>query len=286
MRPGRLAVILVAGVCACTEPRRDVVASAPGAPAPVAPRGSEPPPAPAAEAPDGADALAPLADPEGRVHVLALEGGEEAHVAVPLGTTTPRPVVLGIHGAGDRPEWSCGEWSVVTRGRAFVVCPHGAVDPRWKGTRVWSSGRAVADAAARALSALRARYGEHVAAGPLVYGAWSQGATLAGPAIARASELGLPIEQAVLVEIGHTAVDAPATAGELRKAGVRRLVVSCSSLECRDFARRMRGAAGTVELPLHVVDVGLRGHWFDAPVFEALAAEWPWLTAEDPRWAG
>jgi hypothetical protein len=246
---------------------------------------SQPPhaePAPAA-APE-LRGLPPLTDPEGRVHVLALEGGEEAHVAVPLGATMPRPVVIGVHGAGDRPEWSCSEWSAITAGRAFVVCPHGVVDTRWKGTRVWTSGRAVAEAAAAAVAALRARYGEHVAAGPFVYGAWSQGATLAGPAIARASEIGLPIGAAVLVEIGHTAVDARATAGDLRRAGVRRVVVSCSSLECRDFARRLKGAAGSAELPLHVVDVGLRGHWFDAPVFEALAAEWPWLTADDPRW--
>jgi hypothetical protein len=160
------------------------------------------------------------------------------------------------------------------------------VDPRWKGTRVWPSGRAIAEASARAIAALRARYGDHVATGPFVYGAWSQGATLAGPAIARAAELGVPIEAAVLVEIGHTPVDARATAASFRAANVRRLVVSCSSLACRDFAQRMRSVAGAAGPSLHVVDVGLRGHWFDEPVFRALAAEWPWLTEGDPRWAG
>jgi len=251
---------------------------------PAPPSGPVSPGVPADDEHDAAHALAPLADPEGGQHVLALGDGEEAHVAVPLGATAPRPVVIGVHGAGDKPEWTCAEWAYTTGGRAFVVCPHGAVDPRWKGTRVWSSGRAIADAAARAVAALHARYGAHVAEGPLVYGAWSQGATLAGPAIARAAELGLPIEAAVLVEIGHTPVDARATATSLQRAGVRRLLVSCSSLPCRDFAQRMRSAAGAAGLPLHVVDVGLRGHWFDEPVFRALAAEWSWLIEDDPRW--
>jgi hypothetical protein len=265
MRRAPLFALLLVG---CTRSRHDASA-----------------PTPPGEAPDAGRALPPLADPEGRVHSLALGDGEEAHVAVPLGATTPRPVVIGVHGAGDKPEWSCAEWSFTTGGGAFVVCPHGSVDPRWKGTRVWPSGHAIAEASARAIDALRARYGDHVAPGPFVYGAWSQGATLAGPAIARAAELGLPIEAAVLVEIGHTPVDARATAASLRGAGVHRLVVSCSSLACRDFGQRMRSVAGAAGPSLHVVDVGLRGHWFDEPVFRALAAEWPWLTEDDPRWA-
>jgi hypothetical protein len=158
------------------------------------------------------------------------------------------------------------------------------VDARWKGTRYWTSASAIAEAAARAVAALRARYGDYIADGPFVYGAWSQGATLAAAAIGRAVEVGLPVGAAVLVEIGHTPVDARATAATMRRAGVRRLIVSCSTTPCRDFAQRMRRAAARVDLPLHVTDVGLRGHWFDAPVFAALAAEWPWLTEDDPRW--
>jgi hypothetical protein len=218
------------------------------------------------------------------VHSLSLDAGEDAHVAVPLGATTPRPVVIGVHGAGDRPEWSCAEWSATTGGRAFVICPHGAVDPRWKGTRFWTSGRAIAEAAAHAVAALRAHYGDYVADGPFVYGAWSQGATLAGPAIARATEIGLPITAAVLVEVGHTPVDARTTVAAFHEAGLHRVIVSCSTTQCRDFARRMQSATTRVDLPMRVVDVGLRGHWFDAPVFRALATEWPWLTEGDSRW--
>jgi hypothetical protein len=260
----RSAPLLALAIAGCARERADAIA-----PSPV-------PEAPAADAsPRG---LRPLRDPEGRVHVLALADDEEAHVAVPLGAAAPCPVVIGVHGAGDRPEWSCAEWAATTGGSAFVVCPHGVPDARWKGTRVWTSGRAIADAAARAVAALRARYGDYIAPGPMVYGAWSQGASLAGAAIARAADIGLPIGAAVLVEIGHTPVDARATAAVLRRAGVRRLVVSCSTTQCRQFAHRMTSAAAAVDLPLHVVDVGLRGHWFDDPVFRALGAEWPWLT--------
>ena len=82
---GSLMALVVAG---CSQPHRDAAVSQP----PHVDSGSASAPASSrASAPAG---LPPLTDPEGRVHVLALEGAEEAHVAVPLGATTPRPVVI------------------------------------------------------------------------------------------------------------------------------------------------------------------------------------------------
>lgn len=224
-------------------------------------------------------ALPPLAGDW--AETLALEGGAEANITKPLGATSPRPVIVGVHGAGDRADWSCSEWSAVAGGSAFVVCPHGSPDARWKGTLVWGSPAAIAKQSARAVEKLKERYGSYVAAGPMIYGAWSHGATLAGPAVEAS---GGAFGAVVLVEIGHTPVDARATARSFVKAGVRRVVVSCSSLPCRAFAADFRKAAAAVDLPLHVTDVGLRGHWFDDPVIRVLSAELPWLTDGDPRW--
>jgi hypothetical protein len=136
-------------------------------------------------------------------------------------------------------------------------------------------------------------YGAYVEDGPAIYAAWSQGATLASVAIktandAAAADGGQPVlrfDRAVLVEVGHTAIDAKATVSALHAAGVSHVLVSCSSKKCRSFATDARAAAKVAGLSLHVVDVGDRGHWFDAPVFEAIGAELPWLTQDDSRWS-
>jgi hypothetical protein len=269
--------MMLVAVGACASPHKPGTGTAdPPPPTAIAAEGET-------TMPDAAATLAPLDDPNGALVTIPLEGGGEAHVALPLGAQSRRPVVVGVHGAGDRADWSCSEWHAIVGASAFVVCPHGADDPRWRGTLVWGSGAAIAHESARAVAALRTRYGAYVADGPMLYGAWSQGATLAGSAVPAAGAG--TFSQVVLVEIGHTPVDATATARAFARAGVRKLVVSCSSSPCREFAGRMRAACTAVGLPLHVVDVGLRGHWFDQPVFDALQRELPWMVGDDPRWA-
>jgi hypothetical protein len=225
------------------------------------------------------------------VTTLALPNGGEAHVGVPLGATRRLPIVVGVHGAGARPDWSCSEWLATTGGAAFIVCPHGSVDPRWAGTRVWGSGAAIAAESARAVRALRERYGAYLADGPLVYASWSWGSSLAADAIDAANGAAadggaadLSFDRAILVEAGHTALDAKLVTRTLSARGVSRVVVSCSSAKCRAFAKDAQAAAKRIDLPLHVVDVGDRGHWFDEPVFKAIGAELPWLTEGDERW--
>ena len=249
-------------------------------------------PLPSASAPDAAPALAPLGGVPWMT-TLDLEGGGFAHVAVPLGATTPRPVVVGVHGAGDHADWACSEWRATTHGQAFVVCPRGARDARWEGALVWSSAAQIARESRRALAALRARFGPYVAEGPAIYGAWSQGATLAGEAVASAAraagDAGVvepTFDRVVLVEGGYGGVNATAMARAIAGAGASRVLVTCASLTCRKLAADLRAAGPRVGVDVHATDVGLRGHWFDAPVFASIGAELPWLTAGDARWAG
>lgn len=281
------AIGLAALLTACKRPLPQPPIADGGDPRDASPSASAPAPASAsasgspasASAAAGGDAGATLPPLSGIwTETLTLEGGGEAHVVLPLGATSPRPIVVGVHGAGDRPDWSCSEWLAVTGGTSWVVCPHGSHDARWKGTLVWGSAAAIAKETARAVASLKARYGKYVAEGPMLYGAWSQGATLAGGAVEAS---GNSFDRVVLVEIGHTAVDARAMARSFKKAGVRRVVVSCSSMGCRTFAADFRNASRAVDLPLHVTDVGLRGHWFDEPVVRVLAAEQPWLDESD-----
>jgi hypothetical protein len=224
---------------------------------------------------------------------LELEGGGFAYVAAPLGATSPRPVIVGVHGAGDHADWACSEWRATTRGGAFIVCPRGSKDARWEGALVWGSAAQIARETRRALAALRARFGPHVAGGPAVYGAWSQGATLAGEAIAAAARdvtdagTSAPLfDRVVLVEGGYGGVNASAMAHAFAASGVRRALVTCASLVCRKLAADLRAAGPRAGIAVETADVGLRGHWFDAPVFEAIGAKLPWLVAGDPRWDG
>ena len=217
------------------------------------------------------------------VERLELPGGKHAFVALPVGARDKRAVVVGVHGAGDRPDWSCSEWQAVTAGWAFVVCPQGVPHPTDRSAFVWGSAEAIAAQADVAVQALRARYGAWVEDGPLIYGGWSQGASLAAQVIA--SRPGT-YDRAVLVEVGHTPLDAQQVAASLVAGGVTRAVVSCSSLKCRGFATAFEGAARRRGLPVRVNDVGLRGHWFDEPVGRTLGPAFVWMVEDQRRFAG
>jgi hypothetical protein len=214
---------------------------------------------------------------------LDLGNGQTAWMAAPIGAREKRPVVVGIHGAGDRPDWSCVEWQAVTAGWAFVVCPQGVPHPKYPGTYVWGSATSIAERADRAVAALRARYGPWIDDAPLVYGGWSQGATLAAEVVSQRRGI---YDRVVLVEAGHTPIDANMVVDALARSGVRRAVVSCSSMPCRGFSQQFERAAARRRLPARLNDVGLRGHWFDEPVFRSLGPKFAWMVEDEPRFVG
>jgi hypothetical protein len=214
---------------------------------------------------------------------LDLGNGEVAYVALPVGAQDRRAIIVGVHGAGDRADWACSEWKAVAADWAFVVCPQGLKHATWADTFVWGSAGAIAAQADRAVAALRARHADFIADGPLIYGGWSQGGTLAAQVIAARPGT---YDRVALVEVGHTPLDASAVAASFAASGVRRAVVSCESWKCRSFAQGFETAARQRGLRAQTVDVGLRGHWFDEPVFRALGPKLVWMVEEQQRFAG
>jgi hypothetical protein len=207
--------------------------------------------------------LAPLGG-EPLEHVV-LEGRIEAWIGRPVGATTPRPIVVGVHGAGDKAEWSCAEWRATTRGEAWVVCPVG-VPSKWPGVEAWGSAEQIASRADAGVTFVREQFGPYVANGPMIYGGFSQGATLASSAIAsRPGQYGT----AILVEAGYTPLDENAVMRDLVAGRVTRLVVSCSSMQCRGLSARLERVR-TKAVTMWTNDVGLRGHYFDQPVSDSL----------------
>lgn len=231
--------------------------------------------------PGSPDVLPPL---EGApLQEISIGDGELAYVALPIGARDKRIVVVGVHGAGDRPDWACTEWQAVTAGWAFVVCPQGGRHPSDTNAFVWASAASIAERADRAVAALRRLHGAWVDDGPLVYGGWSQGGMLAAQVIA--SRPGT-YDRAALVEVGHTPLDAGQVAAGLVTGGVRRAVVSCSSWKCRGFAQAFEGAARHRGLAVRINDVGLRAHLFDEPVFRTLGPTFVWMVEDERRFAG
>jgi len=122
--------------------------------------------------------LAPL-KASGWLVDLDVPGFGKAALAVPLGARSSRSIVIALHGSADRPEWACSALRSIAGPAPFVLCPRGvlradyaASDPRYTfGT---------ADDTARelraALTELKRRYGVYVAAGPVVFSGFEQGA--------------------------------------------------------------------------------------------------------------
>ena len=214
---------------------------------------------------------------------IELSQGRAAYLTIPIGAQEKRAIVVGVHGAGDRADWSCSEWQAVTAGWAFVVCPQGVTHPVDHSAFVWGSAESIAAEADEAVAALRSRYGDYIEDGPLIYGGWSQGGTLASQVIA--SRPGV-YDRAVLVEVGHTPLDASTVVSNLEKGGIRRAVVSCSSANCRAWAKDFGRAADRRGLPVRVNDVGNRGHFFDARVVSTLGPMFAWMVDDQARFAG
>jgi len=99
-------------------------------------------------------------------------------VAVPLGATAPRPIVVALHGAVSLAEFACGDWMYPTKAYPFIVCPRSATERPGR-LASWSS---LDDAATRTklvTSRVRAKFGAWVSPeDPIVVG-FSQGAEMA-----------------------------------------------------------------------------------------------------------
>jgi pimeloyl-ACP methyl ester carboxylesterase len=224
--------------------------------------------------------LEPLEGPW--IRELPLFDGRKTYVAVPAGARAPLPVLVAVHGAGDRADWACSEWTAILAGTAIVVCPEGRPS-QWKGTFAWGSAQHIAENADAALEAVRAKFGAHVGPWPPIYAAWSQGGTLAGQVMALRPQ---KYRRVVMSEVGHTPLDPKATATAMAGAGVERVIVSCTTAPCRTWARSFEREATAKNVGVKINDAGDRGHVFDEPVFKLLAPKVLWLIDKDEGWSG
>jgi predicted esterase len=215
---------------------------------------------------------------------LEVPGFRPAVVSVPVSTRRPRPIVVAVHGNYDRPEWQCGVWSQVVREHAFVLCPRGiprrgapAAADRWE----YASSRAMKSEIEAALAALRARFADFVAEGPLVFIGFSLGAGYGAPLVQAQPEL---YPRAVFIEGGASAWSV-AAGKRFAKAGGRRLILACGQAGCLTQAKQLGPALTRAGLDTKVGGSSSAGHTYDGSVAQFVNDNWDWLTADDPRFA-
>jgi hypothetical protein len=273
----------VLGVLAlgCNGPAARVVQPAPptaelattGAPAP-----EPPPPAPTPPPPP------PKLTADGPFVPLAVEGWADAVVAVPLGAESPRPIVIAAHGNYDRPEWQCQVWRAIVRERAFVLCPRGAARPDSPGADdirfTYGSNALLEKEADAGLAALRARFGEWVAPGPVLWGGFSLGAIM-GVAIAGRRPADFP--RLALVEGGHDRWTAKSIAG-YAKGGGSRVLFACGQKACVHASRSASAQLEKNGVATQIVSAPDQGHSYDGPVAEQVAGAFDWLVEGDARY--
>jgi pimeloyl-ACP methyl ester carboxylesterase len=208
---------------------------------------------------------------------LPLKDFGDAVVAVPFGATSPRPVLIGAHGRGDRPEWACGEWRGATDAHPFILCPHGVPVRASPGQGLSFAG---ADRLKReidaGLEALRARFGRYVADGPMIFAGFSQGAFL-GVAVAADDPKRFPV--VVLGEGGQSTWTADRAARFAQGGGVRVLFV-CSTGACDAATKPALLTLQREGVEAKMISAGHIGHLVDDRVVAVIRQEWPWVVRD------
>ena len=214
---------------------------------------------------------------------LEVPGHEAAVVSLPLGATSPRPVLVATHGNFDKPEWTCDMWRSVVENRGFVICPRGMKhpnsppgDPRHK----YASNAALEREIHAALDALRASYADFVAPGPVVYAGFSQGAIMGAPIISRNPKL---FTRAVLIEGGYDRMS-PGVVLSFAKGGGERVLFACGQALCDRLAGESAKALGKRGVEARVVHGVGEGHSYFGKVADEVRRSFDWVVGLDARW--
>lgn len=234
-------------------------------------------------------ALQPLTA-EGPSIQLAVSGFRDAVVSVPLGARTPRPILVALHGNFDRPEWQCETWRDITKGYSFVLCPRGiprrdvpAQSDCWEYGSMDQTDRELE----AGLLALRDRFGQYIAAGPVLFTGFSLGAILGVGILKRHPGKYGPIVFSEGGNEGWSMATVKKIVPQTDDAGTflpLRLLYACGQTDCLSKSKATGKLIERAGGQVRVVSGGNVGHMYDGPVAQAIANEWQWLIQDDPRW--
>lgn len=208
---------------------------------------------------------------------LDVPGFGKAAVAVPLGASTPRAIVIALHGAADRPEWACSALRSIAGPAPFVLCPRGiertdfpASDPRY----TFGTADATASELRAALKELKRRYGLYVAPGPVIFTGFELGAdhvawiTSQEPAF---------FSRVLLIEPSPSSWPSSQASLFARLGGQRALFAF--GPQHRDELQQKAVLTGRGGAEAHFLFLGDRPPALDAPTLGLLKKQWRWLSA-------
>lgn len=283
-------VVVLFALAACqgrTEP-------APARPATAAPSAvASAPPSAIASAPPSATPAASSAPPIASaeppprladhppIEPLLDAGKDVGVVSIPGGATGKRPLVVALHGGADKPEWACNEWRGVTEGHAFVVCPRGKGPPAGL---FWSDPKETLAAIDRAVAAVVREHGAWIAEGDRTLVGFSIGAAQAVHVVGmRPGEY----PRVALSEGAYDLVDDAAFAPRLAKAGVRRVLFSCTTVgRCGTAYRGALPRLAKAGIEARVNLAGNLGHGLYVAAIQSLERDWGWFVGGAPSWNG
>jgi pimeloyl-ACP methyl ester carboxylesterase len=214
---------------------------------------------------------------------LFVRGSPDPVVSVPNGATSLRPVVVVLHGSGDRPDWNCDAWRHITGAYGFVVCPRGDLDAQSSTPEdkryTLRGGAYLRHYIDASLDALAERYKSYVLAEGTLLTGFSLGAT---EAVMLAVDDPGRFRRLALLEGGHGAWT-PERIGRFRAQGGERVLFGCGSTWCVAAAKTAAAKleSGGVESRVAHANVG---HTNDRPLQEALMAELGWFLGGDSAW--
>jgi pimeloyl-ACP methyl ester carboxylesterase len=173
-------------------------------------------------------------------------------------------------------------WRAASGATSFILCPRGVPRgdvPRSQDRWEYASAKKTESEIEAGLAALRQRFGEHVAEGPIVYVGFSLGAIL-GTSIVRRHPERYP--RLVLIEGGLGGLEGM---GKLYKeGGGQRVLLACGQAGCLAKSRRLEKRLEAWGLEARVVDGGNIGHTYDGAIAQGIQADWPWLVEGLPAW--
>jgi predicted esterase len=218
--------------------------------------------------------------------VLSVPGHADAVVSLPLGATSPRPLLVAAHGAGDRAEPHCELWRGIVGDQAFVLCPQGRRTdervPHADAAYYYPDHFALEKEVKAAVAALGERYREHLDPKAAVYTGFSQGAIHGSQVIVLNPKL---FPRAALVEGGNGFFNEWSlyAAKKYRAGGGERVLFACGSPACVRSAERCAGYLKKAGVEARVVHAEGAGHSYGSSMEAELRANFSWLVADDAR---
>jgi predicted esterase len=212
---------------------------------------------------------------------LDLDGGQEAYVCPPIGAREPRPLIVAVHGAGDRAEWACGGWRMVASEYAFVVCPQGMKMDKMR--FAWDRAETIRSRVAAAIAAARARFGQYIAEGPTLFVGFSQGATQAGPTLLDPAQ-SFPF--IALAEGGYGLVRDRTFIAKLKARGVASVLLACGTPACFSTMRAAEPNLSAAGIQALIGGDPKSGHNLNGEMQAGLQKVWPDFIAGLPNWRG